>query len=87
MSIPDKQIKRAMHLLTQWNPLGDRASAIHDLDNYKVEATDILFHVGLSASGTNPTPIVRDVLNEAFDLFLSIADCTAVGEEIKKILT
>jgi hypothetical protein len=76
-----------MHLLIQWNPLGDRASAIHDLDNYKTEAIDILFHVGLSASGINPAPIVRDVLNGAFDLFLSIDDCTAVGEEIKKIMT
>ncbi len=87
MPIPEKQIQGVMHLLTQWNPLGDRASTVQDLDNYKIEAIDILFHVGLSGPKTNPARIVRDVLNEAFGLSLSLDDCVDVGKEIKKIMT
>jgi hypothetical protein len=85
MSIPDEQMQRVMELLTQWNPLGDEASEIPDLDNYETEAVDILFHIYISGPGTNPARIVRDVLNEAFDLSLSIDDCADIGKEIKKI--
>ena len=86
MSRPDEQIQKVMQLLTQSNPLGDRASEIPDLDNYETEAADILFHIYISGPGTNPARIVRDVLNQAFDLSLSSDDCTDIGKEIEKII-
>jgi hypothetical protein len=86
MSIPEKQIDKVMHILTQWNPLGDKASAVHDLDNYKTEAIDILFHIGLGGSRNSPARVIRDVLNEAFDLEMSLDDCLDAAGEIKNIL-
>ena len=75
-----------MHILTQWNPLGDKASTVHDLDNYKTEAIDILFHIDLGGSRNNPARVIRDILNEAFDLELSLDDCLDVAGKIKNIL-
>lgn len=40
-----KHIKRLKDILSEWNPLGDRATQINDLENYETEATDILFHI------------------------------------------
>ncbi len=86
MSIPEKQIDKVMHILTQWNPLGDKASTVRDLDNYKTEAIDILFHIDLGGSRNNPARVIRDILNEAFDLELSLDDCLDAAGEIKNIL-
>jgi hypothetical protein len=42
----EEHIRKVKKLLTEWNPLGDQANQILDLNNYDTEATDILFHVG-----------------------------------------
>ncbi|MFQ5714876.1 MAG: DUF1871 family protein [Candidatus Scalinduaceae bacterium] len=86
MPIPEKQIENVMHILTQWNPLGDKASTVHDLDNYKTEAIDILFHIDLGGSRNNPARVIQDVLNQAFDLELSLDDCLDAAGKIKNIL-
>ncbi|MBW2039999.1 MAG: DUF1871 family protein [Deltaproteobacteria bacterium] len=85
MSIKEEHIRKVMDLLTAWNPLGNRADTIEDLDNYRTEAIDILFHLGLSGRKTSPARIVRGVLNEAFDLSLSLEECMDVGREISTI--
>ena len=84
MTIPNEQIQKVMEVLTEWNPLGQRASAISNLDNYRTEAIDILCHFDLNK--TNTAIIVREVINQAFDLSLSAADCASVGHKIRKLL-
>jgi len=84
MTIPNEQIQKVMEVLTEWNPLGPRASTISDLDNYRTEAIDILCHFDLNK--TNTAIIVREVINQAFDLALSARDCASVGLKIQKIL-
>ena len=83
MTIEDELIQKVMRILTEWNPLGPRASTISDLENYRTEAIDILFNLELNR--TKPAMIVREVINQAFDLSLSAADCTTVGREIQKL--
>lgn len=68
MAIPEEQIRKTLDLLTTWNPLGDRAMTIGDLDNCRTEAIDILFHLRLAGPNANPARIVQDVMNQAFDL-------------------
>ena len=84
MTIPNETIQKAMEILTEWNPLGPRANTIGDLDNYKTEAIDILFNLNLSKN--NPAVIVQQVINQAFDLSLSVADCASVGRKIHKLI-
>ena len=82
MAIPEEQIRKTMDLLATWNPLGDRAMTIGDLNNYRTEAIDILFHLRLVGSSANAAGMVREVMNQAFDLSLSLEECTDIGREI-----
>jgi hypothetical protein len=75
-----------MGLLTTWNPLGDKAKTIRDLDNYRTEAIDILFNLQLADPSANPARIVQKVLNQAFDLSLSLEECADVGREIQEFI-
>jgi hypothetical protein len=75
-----------MDLLTTWNPLGDKAKTIRDLDNYRTEAIDILFNLQVADPSANPARIVQKVLNQAFDLSLSLEECTDVGREIQEFI-
>jgi len=85
MAIPEKHIQKTMEVLSDWNPLGDRADLVKDLDNYRTEAIDILFHMGLGGSSTDPGIVIRDILNEAFDLSLSLDECSSVAQKIAQI--
>ncbi len=84
MAIPEEHIQKVMDLLTAWNPLGDRADSVKDLDNYRTEAIDILFNLDLKGFKTTPTRIVRDVLNQAFDLSLSLEKCMDISRKIQE---
>jgi hypothetical protein len=76
MSIPEEHIQKTMQILTNWNPLGDKANLIKDLDNYRTEAIDILFHIDSFFMSSDPSIVVRDILNQAFDLALSRDECS-----------
>ena len=84
MSIPEEHIQKVMQLLVTWTPWGDRSNSVEDLDNYRTEAIDILFHLDTGILSDNPTRVVRDVLNEAFDLTLSLDECQ---DDAQKIVT
>lgn len=84
MAIQEEKIRKTMNLLTTWNPLGDKVKTIRDLDNYRTEAIDILFNLHLAGPSANPARIVQKVLNQAFDLSLSLEECADVGCEIQE---
>jgi hypothetical protein len=88
-----KHIKKIQKVLTKWNPLGDRAVQITDLNDYETEASDIVFHSNINASPIkikDPKKrvhvIVKEILEEAFDLNLTDKECEEPAEEIFKIL-
>ncbi len=57
-----KHIERLKHILSEWNPLGDMAYQISDLDNYETEATDILFHINKINSVEQISKMINSVL-------------------------
>ena len=87
MAIPEEHIQKVIDLLTAWNPLGDRADSVEDLDNYRSEAIDILFTLELEGFKSTPVRIVRDVLNQAFDLSLSLEECMDIGRKILTVVS
>lgn len=87
MPIDEEAILGTMQILTAWNPLGDRAGEIEDLDNYRIEAIDILFSIRINLPGKSPVEIVQSVLNSAFDLSLSLGECRKPAEKIADILS
>jgi hypothetical protein len=85
MAITDKQIESVMAILTRWNPLGDRAESITDLDNYRTEAMDILAELAMSWHGMSAPEVVQRVLNQAFHLCLTVEDCEQAAREINSV--
>ena len=86
MSTDEATVLSTMQILTKWNPLDDRACEIEDLDNYRTEAMDILFHIRIGLSGKSPVELVQSVLNSAFGLSLSLAECREPAEKITALL-
>jgi len=86
VAIPEEKIRKTMDLLTTWNPLGDKAKTIRDLDDNRTEAIDILFNLQLADPTANPARIVQKVLNQAFDLSLSLEECPDVSREIQEFI-
>ena len=82
----EKQIRQIADILMQWNPLGERAKSIPDLDGYRTEAEDIAFGLNFTMQKTSLISMTRDVLNDAFDLNLSLDDCRDAAKKIEAVL-
>ena len=82
----DYEIEEVAKILNEWNPLGDDASKIIDLDGYRTEATDIIFHLSIIKNRANTENIVMEVLNQAFDLSLTKPECDGPTQKNLNIL-
>lgn len=82
----DELIKKVQEILTNWNPLGERANTIPGLNNYEVEAIDILFHTHRHNSIDRVTTLTRDIINEAFKLQLTREEAKPYARKIYKAI-
>lgn len=80
----DEKITEISELLTAWNPLGERAAAMTDLDNYQTEAMDILSTIELY--GHSPKKATSAVLQEAFLIDLEKTELDHYSRKIQAIL-
>ena len=78
----DYEVSEVAKILNDWNPLGDEAANAQDLDGYKTESIDILFHFKMSNGKAGVEKIVMQVLNEAFDIGLTKNECSDVSASI-----
>ena len=81
----EQEILKVANVLDAWNPLGDRAIKIADLDGYRAESIEIIYNSGLRKN-TKTSEIIMEVINEAFDLSLSESDCAEAATKINEIL-
>jgi hypothetical protein len=84
MRMEQAQIDAVAAVLQRWDPLGPKSAPHHDPNGYQTEAIDIIANFSLARQA--PQSIVRTVINQAFDLHLSGADCAAAATEIAKLL-
>ncbi len=82
----EEHINKVKQVLTEWNPLGERAKLIPDLENYEIEATDILFFIDENSSIERINKLLTQVLNEAFNLNLDLKESRKYAERIKSII-
>lgn len=89
----EEHIEKIKEILNGWNPLAEKANQISDFDEYNTEAVDILFHINTEINFKNTKEsqvkirnIVKEVLNQAFDLYLADKDCDVPSNAIYKIL-
>lgn len=89
-----QKIEKIKSILKHWNPLENAEHNIQDLNDYGTEVDDIIFNLEIdydfpekSVTKKQLSKIVKEVLNQAFDLYLSNSDCDAPSEEILEVLT
>ena len=80
----DENIIEISKILTEWNPLGERAAAMNDLNNYQTEAVDILSTIDLY--GHSPKKATSAVLQEAFLIDLEETELDHYSRKIQAIL-
>jgi len=71
-------------ILTEWNPLGDAAETVKDLNNYETEAFDILEAMGLF--GDTLEKAVAEVLGQAFNIDPESSELRGCCEKIRAAL-
>ena len=64
----DELISSVASILNEWNPLGDKASAMNDLEGYKYEAIDILSTIKIKRVSAEVA--ISQVLTQAFGISL-----------------
>jgi hypothetical protein len=86
-------INKVKRVLNDWNPLGENASNIEDLNEYEIEAIDILFYIDLEITSKRPVEVkkqiqkfVKEILTEAFNIDLTNEECKVPAEKIYQIL-
>ena len=82
----ETQITKVADVLLEWDPLGDEARNITDLDGYRTEAIDIIATFHLPFIGGSKESRVMNVLNQAFGLSLSEKDCAESAIKIALII-
>jgi hypothetical protein len=82
----DQKIEAVARVLLEWNPLGDDAQRVHDLDGYRTEAIDIFSEWPERANSKRAARIVMEMLNGALNLSLDLAECSDAAKKISEIL-
>jgi hypothetical protein len=81
----DEKATEIGKILAQWNPLGDGAADVNDLNNFESEAGDILWVMELY--GYPVKKAVSEVLQEAFLIDLAKKELEHYSNRIKSILS
>lgn len=80
----DELIFSLASILNEWNPLGDKAATIDDLEGYKYEAMDILSTIEITK--TSVENAVSQVLTQAFSITLSDSELKYYSTKITQLL-
>ena len=82
----EDHINKIKQILTDWNPLGEKASQIEDLENYETEAIDILFYIDRKTSTDRINRIMTQVLSEAFGVYVELGESKKYAKKIRTII-
>jgi len=86
--VEEYEISEVAKILSEWNPLGDAAERVNDLDGYKTESADILFELEMiGRNNARIKKVVMQVLNEAFDIALTENECSDAANRIIDVLS
>ena len=80
-----QDIEVVSEILRQWNPLGEKASAIDGLEGYKYEAMDILSTCRIGKKSMKDS--VSSVLTQAFGITLDHGQLSEFSAKIEKALS
>lgn len=83
----DEQIKNIAGVLEEWNPLGEKANTIDNLEGYRYEAIDIISTIKIVNGKDNVRKSIAQVLTQAFNINLDDAKLDKAADIIKTMLS
>ena len=81
----EETIQKVSNILNIWNPLGEKASTVEDLDGYRTEAIDILSTYSFFP-GMTVHKAVKSVIEGAFEITVDESGLNDAVEKISKII-
>lgn len=81
----EELITSVSEVLSDWNPVGEKAESVSDLEGYKYEAMDIISAIEISSVPVEKA--VSDVLTQAFGITLSEAQLKHYSSQIEQLLS
>ena len=82
----EKEIADVAASLEKWNPLGENAAKILDLDGYRTEAIDIISTLPMYSEDLTTAQFVSSLLQQAFELPIDESAVKGVAKDIELIL-
>ena len=80
----EELITSVSEILRDWNPVGEKAKSISDLEGYKYEAMDIISAIAISNVPVEKA--VSEVLTQAFGITVSDAQLKQYSAQIEQLL-
>ena len=81
----NEKIEEVRIILEEWNPLGENSKKYKDLCGYKYEAMDIISNLRIYPD-KRIEQVVKEVIEETFDITIVKSDLDSVRETFIKIL-
>ena len=82
----EQQIIEVAKIIENWNPLGEAANSIDQLEGYRYEAMDILSTIDIVYGKENIKDAIEIVLTQAFNIELDQTKLMDVTTKVKNIL-
>ena len=82
----EETIVQVAKVLETWNPLGEAANSVEQLDGYRTEAIDIISTTNIIFGRENVERAVEGVLTQAFEIELNSVELAQAVKEIGNLL-
>ena len=82
----EEQIIKVAKILEEWNPLGEKANSIEQLDGYRIEAIDIISTIRIVNGPAKVRESIEQVLTQAFKIQLNEVKLAEAAERVKNVL-
>jgi hypothetical protein len=82
----EEQIVQVAKVIEAWNPLGEAANSVEQLDGYRYEAIDIISAINILSGPNNVRKAVEQVLSQGFNIELNQTKLSDSAKEIECIL-
>jgi len=83
----EEQIVKVANVLEEWNPLGEAANTVEQLDGYRYEAIDIISTIKIVNSPGKIKESIEQVLTQAFNIDLDKDKLDEATNKIKNLLS
>ena len=83
----EELIIKVANVLEEWNPLGEAANTVEQLDGYRYEAIDIISTIQIVNGPGKIKESIEQVLTQAFNIDLDKARLEKATKKIKELLS